>query len=88
LCDAQAGGPPPIGRCSLQMKHVAWHHGLEICRTSAGHFVVVDPRDGWEARASTVRLLADNDWLDFLFFPSPDEARASIDRYATHSLPS
>jgi hypothetical protein len=64
------------------MKHVAWHQGLEICRTSAGHFVVIDPRDGWDERAGIVRLLAENDWLDVLFFDTVDAARANIDRFA------
>lgn len=64
------------------MKHIAWHRGLEICRTSLGHLVVVDPSDSWETRARLVQMLADEGWLDGLFFPSIEAACESIDECA------
>jgi hypothetical protein len=61
------------------MKHLAWHKGIEICRTGAGHIVVVDPRETRRGRITIVLLLAAALSLDDLFFPSVDEARESID---------
>jgi hypothetical protein len=65
------------------MQHVVWHRGLEICRTSAGHVVIVDPSETREDRAIFVHLLADTNSLDALFFPSVDAAVAALDEYAT-----
>lgn len=67
------------------MEHVAWHLGLEICRTSAGHLVVVDPHDSWENRASLVEVFAESDMLDFLFFPTVDDAVLCIEESVARS---
>jgi hypothetical protein len=68
------------------MKHLAWHEGIEICRTEAGHLVVLDPRDSEADRAELVRLLGDAYSLDALIFPSIADAKDTIDDFVKHGL--
>jgi hypothetical protein len=68
------------------MKHLAWHKGIEICRTSAGHIVAVDPWDNEAQRAELVRLLGEAFALDALFFPTVASAREAIDELGTGGL--
>ena len=55
------------------------YEGFEICRTSAGHVVVVDPDWSRQERANVVELLGDAGALDALFFPNPYLAVIAID---------
>jgi hypothetical protein len=60
------------------MKLVEQYRGFEICQTSAGHLVVLDPRDPQEVREKLFELLANADALDALFFPNLPAARQAI----------
>jgi len=63
------------------MELVERYWGVEILRTTAGHLVVVDPWGSQAARSDLVELLAANGFLDALFFPDVDHARAAIDGF-------
>jgi hypothetical protein len=68
------------------MKLVTAYRGFEICRTSAGHLVVVDPRDTAADRAALAALLASGGVIDALFFPSLADAATAIDDFVALGL--
>lgn len=61
------------------MRLVANHQGFEICRTTAGHLVVVNPLCSSADRVGLVRFLAAAGALDALFFPTLADALDAID---------
>jgi hypothetical protein len=68
------------------MELVERYWGLEILRTTAGHLVVVDPWGSQAARSDVVELLAANGFLDALFFPDVEHARAAINGFLVEQL--
>ncbi len=58
---------------------------LDICRTSAGHVVVIDPEKSAGERAGIVRALAREGALDALFFPCVQAAMDAIDQHMTRA---
>ena len=60
------------------MELVERYLGFDICRTSAGHLVVVDPRDGPEVREELFTMLVEAGALDALFHPNLLDARAAV----------
>jgi hypothetical protein len=69
------------------VKLVLKYQGFEICRTSAGHLVVLHPACSRVERAELVELLADAGSLDALFFPSVDDAFEAIDQALAFRVP-
>ena len=61
------------------MRLVASHEGFEICRTSTGHLVVLNPLCSSVDRAYLVRFPAASGSLDALFFPTMADAYQAID---------
>jgi hypothetical protein len=70
----------------VAMKHLAWHNGIEICRTSAGHIVLFDPRESCRDRAILVELLCEDGALDSLFLTTIEQAMATIDELVAEGL--
>ncbi len=61
------------------MELLTRYEGFEICRTSAGHIVVLPPDHEKTDRANLVELLGSAGMLDALFFPGIDDAVLAID---------
>ena len=68
------------------MKRLRRYQGFEICRTSAGHLVVLNPGSSRTERADLVELLAAADSLEALFFPTTQHAMAAIDEMVAAHL--
>lgn len=71
---------------SPEVELVERYRGFEICRTTAGHLVVLDPRDSEEERGALTELLANAGALDALFFPSVEEAHEVIGLFIANGL--
>ena len=76
---AEGREPARGGRWSICVEPLLRYQGFEICRTSAGHLVVVDPDWSRGERAYVVELLGDAGVLDALFFPNAYLAIIAID---------
>ena len=62
------------------------YRDYEICRTSAGHIVVLDPLGSAEQRAELTELVATSGSFDSLFFPTVPDARSAVDAFIEHTL--
>ena len=68
------------------MELVERYRDLEVCRTSAGHLVVIDPLGSPADRLELLVMVAAAGAPDAIFFPTLEDAIEAIDAFVTDGL--